>query len=108
MTALRKRCDSKLEQSWLDLVDKLMLRVPSDAQYKIPGYFTQPDFFYREYNAAIYVDGPHHDEPGQIREDDGTTKALIEMGYIVIRFHHKTDWTKIFGQHPDVFGVPHP
>jgi hypothetical protein len=26
----------------------------------------------------------------------------------VIRFHHKADWPKIFGQHPDVFGVPHP
>jgi len=87
-------------------VDKLMLRPPSDAQYKIPGYFTQPDFFYREHNAAIYIDGPPHDTTDQIREDDATTLALIEMGYIVIRFYHKADWLEIFRGHPDVFGVP--
>ena len=105
LAALRKRCDSRLEERWLDMVAQLKLRLPSDAQYRIPGYFTQPDFFYREHNAAIYIDGPPHDEPGQLREDDATTKALMEMGYIVIRFHHKADWLAIFGKHPDVFGV---
>lgn len=106
MAALRKRCDSQLEKRWLDMIDELMLRPPSDGQYKIPSYFTQPDFFYSEHNAAIYIDGPPHDEPEQIREDEGTTQALIEMGYIVIRFHHKDDWLAIFRHHPDVFGLP--
>lgn len=106
MEALRKRCDSKLEIRWLDMVDDLMLRPPSDAQYRIPAYYTQPDFFYREYNAAIYIDGPPHDQPDTIREDEATTLALIEMGYIVIRFHHKADWRSIFLRHPDVFGAP--
>ncbi|HEY3287023.1 MAG TPA: DEAD/DEAH box helicase [Gemmatimonadaceae bacterium] len=106
MAALRKRCDSKLEQRWLDMVDKLMLRPPSDSQYLIPGYYTQPDFFYREHNAAIYVDGPPHDEADQIHKDEQVTKALIEMGYIVVRFHHKEDWLAIFRRHPDVFGAP--
>lgn len=106
LAALRKRCDSQLEKRWLDMVDKLMLRPPSDAQYRIPAYFTQPDFFYREYNAAVYVDGPPHDEAAQVREDDGTTRALIEMGYIVVRFHHRDDWLAVFRRHPDVFGVP--
>jgi ATP-dependent helicase YprA (DUF1998 family)/very-short-patch-repair endonuclease len=104
--ALRKRCDSQLEKRWLDMVDDLMLRPPSDAQYQIPTYFTQPDFFYREHNAAIYIDGPPHDEASVIREDEGITQALMEMGYIVIRFHHKADWLDIFRRHPDVFGTP--
>lgn len=92
------------------MVDKHGLRLPSDAQYRIPAYYTQPDFFYREFNAAIYIDGPPHDEPNRIREDEGITKALMEMGYLVIRFHHKAkaDWLKICQQHPDVFGVPRP
>jgi very-short-patch-repair endonuclease len=106
MVALRKRCDSQLEKRWLDMVDHLLLRPPSDAQYRIPGYFTQPDFFYREYNAAIYIDGPPHDQPHAVREDDGTTRALMEMGYIVIRFHHREDWLGIFRRHPDIFGTP--
>lgn len=106
MAALRKLCDSKLEQKWLDLVDALVLRPPSDAQYLIESCSTRPDFFYREHNTAIYIDGPPHDEPDHIREDETITQRLMEMGYIVIRFHHKADWTKIFRHHPDIFGEP--
>ena len=45
---LRKRCDSQLEQRWLALMDSLALRLPDDAQYQVPGQYTQPDFFYRD------------------------------------------------------------
>jgi len=31
----------------------------------------------------------------------------MEAGYIVIRFHHKADWSEIFRHHPDIFGTPH-
>jgi ATP-dependent helicase YprA (DUF1998 family)/very-short-patch-repair endonuclease len=106
MLALRKRCDSQLEKRWLDMVDTLMLRPPTDAQYRIPMYYSQPDFFYREYNAAIFIDGPPHDDPHAIKEDDATTQALMEMGYVVIRFHHKDDWLAVFRSHPDIFGAP--
>ena len=106
MVALRKRCDSQLEKRWLDLVDKFVLRPPSDAQYLIEACSTKPDFYYREHNTAIYIDGPPHDEPDQIRNDEAITKRLMEMGYIVIRFHHKANWDEIVRQHPDIFGVP--
>lgn len=106
VAALRERCDSQLERRWLDRADALGVRLPSDAQYELPGYFTQPDFFYRDANAVIYVDGPPHDKATQVREDDGTTQALIERGYIVIRFHHADDWDAIFRRHADVFGAP--
>ena len=46
LAALRKRCDSRLEQRWLDMVGSMGLRLPSDAQYAIPGHRTRPDFFY--------------------------------------------------------------
>jgi len=103
---LRKRCDSELEKRWLDLVDNLMLRPPSDAQYLIESCSTRPDFFYREYNAAIYIDGPPHDEVAKIREDESITQRLMEAGYIVIRFHHKAPWGEILRRHPDIFGTP--
>lgn len=105
MAALRKRCDSQLEKRWLDMMDDLVLRPPSDAQYFIEAHSTKADFFYREHNATIYVDGPPHDEPDQIRADEIITQRLMEAGYIVIRFHHKDDWLAIFRRHPDVFGV---
>ena len=104
MAALRKLCDSKLEIRWLDLLDELALRPPSDGQYLIESCSTRPDFFYREYHAAIYVDGPPHDEPHQIKADEEITRTLMERGCIVIRFHHKSDWKEIFCHHPDIFG----
>lgn len=106
MAALRQRCDSKLEKRWLDMVDALMLRPPTDAQYLIERCSTRPDFYYGEHNAAIYIDGPPHDEADQIRNDDAITQRLMEAGYIVVRFHHKADWAEIFHRHPDVFGKP--
>jgi len=108
MAALRKRCDSELEKRWLDLVDRLMLKLPSDAQYLIEACSTRPDFYYGECNAAVYIDGPPHDEPEQIRHDEAITRELMESGYIVIRFHHKADWKDLFGRHPDIFGRPQP
>jgi len=104
MAALLKRCDSKLEQRWLNLVDNLKLNPPSDAQYLIESCSTKPDFFYSEYSAAIYIDGPPHDEPDQIRSDEAITQRLMEMGYAVIRFHHNANWNEIFNRHPDIFG----
>jgi very-short-patch-repair endonuclease len=83
-----------------------MLRPPSDGQYLIEACSTMPDFYYDEYNAAIYIDGPIHDEPDQIHEDEAITQRLMEMGYIVIRFHHKADWKDIVRRHPDIFGTP--
>lgn len=106
IAALRKRCDSQLEKRWLDQVDSLMLLPPSDAQYLIESCSTRPDFYYAEHNAAIYIDGPPHDEPDQIRNDEVITQRLMETGYIVIRFHHRDDWNEIFRRHPDIFGVP--
>ena len=107
VAALRKRCDSQLEQRWLDLIDFLVLRLPDEAQYRVPGQYTQSDFYYRESNATIYIDGPPHDQPDQMREDQAITQRLMEAGYIVIRFHHKADWPAILRKHPDIFGVAH-
>ena len=64
----------------------------------------RPDF-YQEASAAIYVDGPPHDAPDQVREDEARTRVLIEVGYIVIRIHHRADWPAVFRRHADVFGT---
>ena len=105
LAALRKACDSRLELRWLDRLDALGLRLPSDAQFLIKACSTKPDFFYREYNAAVYVDGPPHDEADQSRDDEAITERLMDAGYAVLRFHHKADWDGIFRRHPDIFGT---
>jgi len=104
MAELRRRCDSQLEKRWLDLIDSMVLRPPTEAQFLIEDCLTRPDFYYREHAAAIYVDGPPHDEPDQVREDEAVTRRLMDAGYIVVRFHHGEDWTGILRRHPDIFG----
>jgi very-short-patch-repair endonuclease len=107
MAALRAKCDSALEKKWLDLLDALALLPPSHAQYRVEGLYTDPDFYYQEHNAAIYIDGPPHDTIEQIKKDEEITARLKQHGYAVIRFHHaKDDWTQVFLKHPDVFGKP--
>ena len=106
LAALRRRCDSGLEKRWLDMMDGMLLRPPSHAQFQVEGLWTQPDFYYSDNNAAIYIDGPPHDTPEQIRNDEKITGRLMEAGYIVIRFHHREDWEAIFRHHPDIFGTP--
>ena len=106
MAALRDHCESKLEARWLDCLDALELRLPSDAQRLIEKCRTRPDFFYREFSAAIYVDGPPHDEADRKREDEEITERLMDAGYAVIRFHHGENWDDVFRRHPDIFGTP--
>ena len=102
---LRRRCDSKLEGTWLDLIDSLVLRPPTDAQFPVPSAATRADFYYADHNAVIYVDGPPHDDARQIREDEAINARLMDMGYIVLRFHYRADWTEILRRHPDIFGT---
>ena len=106
LAELRRRCDSTLEHKWLDQLERLRLRPPSDAQFLVETCSTRPDFYYRDHHAAIYIDGPVHDQPDQRRADEELDDRLLNAGYSVIRFHHAADWMSIFRQHPDLFGEP--
>lgn len=108
LAALHQRCDSQLERRWLEALETRRLRLPSEAQYLIEACATRPDFYYRDCQTAIYIDGPPHDTPEQLRADEAITERLLEHGYSVIRFHHQADWDAIFRRHPDIFGVPNP
>ena len=99
------RCDSALERRWLKFIDERRLKVPSDGQYLIASCMTRPDFYYADSKAAIYVDGPPHDDPQQKQKDHEVTDRLIEAGFLVVRFHHQADWAEIVKQYKDVFGA---
>ena len=101
---LMRVCDSQLEPRWLQLLADTNLRLPSHAQYLIASCQTRPDFFYADANTAIYIDGPPHDTPQQQAEDCEITNRLTAAGYLVIRFHHATDWNNVIDQYPDIFG----
>ncbi|MCX8039499.1 MAG: DEAD/DEAH box helicase [Planctomycetota bacterium] len=103
---LRRLCQSELERTWLDLVDSLRLRLPTDAQRLIPDCCTRPDFIYELPGTfvAVYIDGPPHDFPDRAQRDQAATALLEERGWLVLRFHHRDGWMPKLAEYPSVFG----
>ncbi|WP_136809606.1 DEAD/DEAH box helicase [Desulfosediminicola flagellatus] len=104
---LYRMANSSLEQSWLKHVEQQGYHKPDSAQVVISGFETRPDFIYRDHQAAVYIDGPHHENPGQQKIDDDITRRLEDAGITVIRFPKEEDrWPNVFAKFPEVFGVP--
>jgi ATP-dependent helicase YprA (DUF1998 family) len=104
--AMYGQCDSQLEKRFLDVLRHRGFRRPDKAQYRVPGHYSQPDFFYGEGAVCVFIDGPPHDDPEQAQADSAIRESLERDGYKVLVFHHqKTDWHALVRAHPAVFGV---
>ncbi len=101
---LNRLCQSTLETEWLDIIDGMQCALPSRAQVLVESCGTRPDFMYDAEQAAIYVDGPHHEYPDRTERDREQTETLENAGYLVIRFGAKDDWAQIISRYPHVFG----
>jgi ATP-dependent helicase YprA (DUF1998 family) len=97
-------CDSELERKWLRFVEEHNLRLPSDAQYLIPKCGCKPDFYYKDSNTAIYIDGPPHDFPERKERDADNDDCLEDFGFTVIRFGHEENWMNKLEKFKFVFG----
>ena len=104
LQVLMNQAGSGLERSWLQLLEKQNLRLPSHAQKLVEACETRPDFLYAEEQVAVYIDGPPHDFPERQQRDAAQTEAMDDYGYTVVRFHHQDDWMAIIDQYPYVFG----
>lgn len=96
---------SSLEKAWLEHVAAHGYRKPDRGQVTIERCHCSADFYYDDWKAVVFIDGPHHDTPEQREKDRIATTCLEEAGYFVIRFgyDHKA-WTAIFAGHADLFG----
>ena len=102
---LMNQCGSELERRWLEALERYRLRLPSAGQVLIARCNVRPDFLYEELQLAVFIDGPHHDEPGQQATDRQQEDALIDAGYTVVRFRHDEPWEPLFDRHRNTFGV---
>lgn len=102
---LKALCDSDLEKTWLDFLEAGNLRLPEQAQKLMEDCRTRVDFFYSREQAAIYIDGPVHDQP-DIAADDVRIEACLtfNLGLTVIRFRYDADWAAICRQYAYIFG----
>ncbi len=103
---LLRLCQSELEKRWLRFIAEGGWALPSDAQYRFDGLRVQVDFYYRDQQVIVFVDGPHHDRPEQAEKDRAQVEALLDAGFpMVLRFHHAADWRIMVRQFASVFGV---
>jgi very-short-patch-repair endonuclease len=103
---LARLAGSDLERQWLAHLDARGLRLPDHAQHYISACKTTPDFFYSEYQTAVYIDGPPHDFSDRQKRDEALTEAMEDAGLTVVRFHHLADWDSALDRYPHVFGRP--
>ncbi len=101
---LKKHAGSDLERQWVDYVADRGHHLPDDGQATIAPASTKPDFIYHDDYAVVYVDGPPHDYPDRQERDRAQTSALQDLGYTVVRFHHRASWDEILRKYPSVFG----
>jgi len=106
---LRNLAGSGLEREWLEMVNQRNLRLPNKAQYLVESCGVRPDFYYEVdgFHAAIFVNGPHHDEEPQKSEDKANDDKLFLAGIESLHFHHaqKDTWSEVFSKRADIFGM---
>ncbi|MCK6505650.1 DEAD/DEAH box helicase [Myxococcota bacterium] len=104
---LLRLCQSDLERRWLRFLADGGWNLPSDAQYRFERLKVQADFYFREQQVVVFVDGPHHDDPAQQARDRQQAEALLDVGFpMVVRFHHAADWRQVLRTYQSVFGTP--
>jgi len=104
LASLMRLCGSELERRWLTFLEEHNLHLPSHGQKLFRECRSRPDFFYEGAQAAIYVDGPHHEYPERKERDKTARDCMEDMGITVLRFAHTDDWTAIVAKHPNIFG----
>jgi very-short-patch-repair endonuclease len=102
---LKAQSESGLEREFLDFLETRRLRLPTHAQRRIESCRSRPDFEYSAHQTVIYVDGPHHEFPERQLRDRDQTDCMMDLGYTVIRFGLKDDWSQLVDSHPSIFGV---
>lgn len=102
---LERMSTSSLEKAWLTHVEEHGYLKPDRAQHTLVAAGVNADFFYDDYNLAVFIDGPHHDTESQQAKDAGANRKLEELGFIVVRFPKEQDqWPAIFKTNADLFG----
>jgi Lhr-like helicase len=105
LTWLRSLTDSRseIERRFLTVLEENCLRLPDEAQRRIPEIGRIPDFFYNP-NVCVFCDGAAHNQPDQISLDNSIRSQLVNLGYRVVVVRYDQDIEQQLSMHPDIFG----
>ena len=97
--------ESSLEEMFIKHLYDNGCKLPDMAQYRpTMEVFAQADFYYEKGRVCVFVDGPHHDTPKQIKNDVGVRQDLEDLGYKVLVIRHDSDINEQICKYPEVFG----
>jgi len=107
---LKERIDpnSSLEAQFLESLFNSHRRLPDRTQFRPePDVFAEADFYYDRdglKGIAVFVDGPHHDEPTQREKDQRERKKLEDLGYRVIAIRYDQPMLDQIQAYADILG----
>lgn len=106
LAELLRGCDSELEREWLTWVHGRGAALPSHAQKLIASCSARPDFLYAGAYTAVWIDGPHHNDPAQAARDAEVDLCLADLGYVALRFRYddRESWEAQVHANPSAFG----
>jgi superfamily II DNA or RNA helicase/ribosomal protein L37AE/L43A len=89
------KCESGLEKKFLTTLIDMKIKLPDSGQTVIfdkmnSAPIAKPDFFYRNENLAIFVDGSPHDRDYVQKDDEQKRNKLKELGYRIFSVRHDT------------------
>ncbi|WP_034385875.1 DEAD/DEAH box helicase [Deinococcus sp. YIM 77859] len=107
LARLLAKCDSTLEKEFLTFLAERNLRLPSDAQRLLDGFYARPDFCYDDPDlpVVVFLDGPVHAYKNVAERDERVRQSLYDGGYTVITVpHDPSAWPDIIRAHAYAFG----
>lgn len=94
--------NSSTEKQFLKYLYKNGLRLPDNAQKRVEGIYTQPDFFYNP-DIWVFCDGTPHDDLEVQREDKEKRDAIRNRGEQVFVYYYKDKLKDVIAKRPDIF-----
>lgn len=94
--------NSSTELKFLDYLYEKGLRLPDDAQRRVEGIYSQPDFYY-DPGIHIFCDGSPHDSPENALKDKTIRDIIRNKGEEVIVYHYKDNLEELISKRSDIF-----
>jgi hypothetical protein len=100
---------SSTEKKFIDYLYERGLRLPDEAQRRIPGLYCQPDFYYAAgpgKNALpvhVFCDGTPHDSDPTKERDRQQREAIYDLGQDYVVYYYKDSLDQLVAGRPDIF-----
>jgi len=94
--------NSSTELKFLNFLHDRGLRLPDDAQRRVNGIYSQPDFYYNP-GIHVFCDGSPHDDPENILKDTTIRDVIRNSGEEVVIYYYKDSLEELISKRSDIF-----